>query len=699
MRQQLRGTGTVWRLLHRQYTARLESERLGINSLPFLLVRPMDDDQISLRLSTSASSGSAAWKPGSQSDNRVAASQVTFSDPSMSRAIQTQLQKDVRAFSRSNFQMPWESDPFGRRYDQVNEGLGNLFYVGRGPMLPPVQPEVLPAQQFLKAAVGGAINYVTRRLSTITWPATKIVERERAYSKWRLILEENHMATQLGAQLQQAMVSMSPEHELTGLIEDTFQDKSTATLVKRSASLADFMVFVRRHYGVAGMPVVEERAYAYVRSLVLAKSSPSKPASFVSALNFAAEVLKAQGCKEAATSIRIKGAAQRHLEKKGMLKQAKLLRVDWVKILEAAVYDAPDAKDRVAAGFFVFLVHGRPRFSDAMFSCGHYVDVDDSGNGYLEAGANLVKTARTVQLRRQMMPLTAPVRGVSQREWAVRWLEERRLQGIDKFEAVLPTVGTDGEWHDFPCDAGTANRWLKAILRSFGVSDSLEGVTSQGCKATSLSWMAKADVDFVVRQLLGHHVPSHLTSVITYSRDSLAGPLRQYDKVLLAIRSGQFAPDNSRSGRYLSPVDQEVPAASTADILSEIHVDSADLGRDLLEPDCQLNEPELVDVSGSDSSSDSSDSQESDKDLQAQAVLCKARPSKVHIPPGVKLYVCNASRLLHVRGKRVSGVNDLDVFKLQCGKVLSLSFREINEERINAYSKCIRCFSNLCLPD
>ena len=35
-----------------------------------------------------------------------------------------------------------------------------------------------------------------------------------------------------------------------------------------------------------------------------------------------------------------------------------------------------------------------------------------------------------------------------------------------------------------------------------------------------------------------------------YSRDALAGPLRELEKVLLSIRQQQFNPDASRSGRF-----------------------------------------------------------------------------------------------------------------------------------------------------
>eukprot|EP00971_Amphidinium_carterae_P301183 5983753-Amphidinium_carterae.1 len=47
------------------------------------------------------------------------------------------------------------------------------------------------------------------------------------------------------------------------------------------------------------------------------------------------------------------------------------------------------------------------------------------------------------------------------------------------------------------------------------------------CKATTLSWCAKAGLALEVRNLLGYHSVKQHGSALTYSRDALAEPLRQ----------------------------------------------------------------------------------------------------------------------------------------------------------------------------
>ena len=63
-----------------------------------------------------------------------------------------------------------------------------------------------------------------------------------------------------------------------------------------------------------------------------------------------------------------------------------------------------------------------------------------------------------------------------------------------------------------------------------------------------------------MREILGAHV-SHLQSVIRYSRDALAEPLRVMARMLADIRSGIFMPDTTRSGYFsmnLDPATEEI---------------------------------------------------------------------------------------------------------------------------------------------
>ena len=61
----------------------------------------------------------------------------------------------------------------------------------------------------------------------------------------------------------------------------------------------------------------------------------------------------------------------------------------------------------------------------------------------------------------------------------------------------------------------------------------------RSAKATILSWLSKYGICEEARSVLGHHaLPSR--SVVTYSRDLLAAPLRHLASVLKAVENGSF---------------------------------------------------------------------------------------------------------------------------------------------------------------
>ena len=88
-------------------------------------------------------------------------------------------------------------------------------------------------------------------------------------------------------------------------------------------------------------------------------------------------------------------------------------------------------------------------------------------------------------------------------------------------------------------------------------------MSSQGLKATCLSWTMKAGIPDPDQTLLGYHSRGRSASALSYGRDSLAGPLRQLQSVLQDIRTGKFRPDSTRSGRW-SGLDTAASLQSTA---------------------------------------------------------------------------------------------------------------------------------------
>eukprot|EP00973_Karenia_brevis_P082652 11456874-Karenia_brevis.AAC.1 len=68
--------------------------------------------------------------------------------------------------------------------------------------------------------------------------------------------------------------------------------------------------------------------------------------------------------------------------------------------------------------------------------------------------------------------------------------------------------------------------------------------TSHGLKATPLAWACAFGLAEEERTALGYHVGKTMNATVwAYARDRLAAPLANMDKMLLAMRRGDFDPD------------------------------------------------------------------------------------------------------------------------------------------------------------
>ncbi|CAL1129051.1 unnamed protein product [Cladocopium goreaui] len=100
--------------------------------------------------------------------------------------------------------------------------------------------------------------------------------------------------------------------------------------------------------------------------------------------------------------------------------------------------------------------------------------------------------------------------------------------------------------------------WLRSLLH-----DTLDPrgtpVGTHSLKASLLSMAAKYGLPHSQRKLLGYHAGSKEQSMLCYSRDSMAEPLRQMCEMIRAVKNKAFLPDCSRSGRFpLKELGEEV---------------------------------------------------------------------------------------------------------------------------------------------
>ncbi len=232
------------------------------------------------------------------------------------------------------------------------------------------------------------------------------------------------------------------------------------------------------------------------------------------------------------------------------------LTVAQVKILESIASNRSKRKlpDRVAAGFFLWLIAARARFSDGQNSGILTLDTcetADGVNGYLEANVARTKSSMTLERKTRFLPMAGAIRLLNDDPWAVHYieamLEANLTMGADK--PLLPSPSELG-WGSLPITAEAATAWLKSLLVSGGSSqEDVKDLGTHSCKITALSWASKAGVPKECRAILGYHSDKK-RSVLVYGRDNQAEASRQLDTVFKNIADGKFHPDHTRSGYF-----------------------------------------------------------------------------------------------------------------------------------------------------
>eukprot|EP00971_Amphidinium_carterae_P331973 6465830-Amphidinium_carterae.1 len=151
--------------------------------------------------------------------------------------------------------------------------------------------------------------------------------------------------------------------------------------------------------------------------------------------------------------------------------------------------------------------------------------------------------------RRVPLPIVALACGLTGKCWAEEWLKLREALAVDDKDCCLPIPSMDGQsFLDGPLRSSTAAIWLINAVRE--LSPNALPVTTHGCRATVLSWAAKHGMSTVNRKLLGYHVQTRDRTMMEYSRDCLATPLRELTSIYQKIRDEVFKPDVTRSGHF-----------------------------------------------------------------------------------------------------------------------------------------------------
>lgn len=391
-----------------------------------------------------------------------------------------------------------------------------------------------------------------RHLSDISWAAAEEAKLNSTMQMWKVIVLDSTCNTKLGSTLMQCIQAGKDDDFIFQIVADVFSGKATSTLKSRASSLLAFGRWKRSvNFSRAQslFPITEPLAYEYLCELRRTKSAASKRTRFLEAVGFSKGLLGAD-VDSVLQSARVRGAAFGTLFTAPRKKNP--LTVQQLVFLERLAMDH-NGPEGIFAGYVCFIVHCRLRWSDGQHCKDEpHVDITD-GRGFVEAELYHHKTAKKRRTQTgRLLPVAGVLPGVSGELWAPAWLRNRSSLGLKASmeSPTMPAPCANGSWSRLPLKSSEASVWLREILAPMSPSR-LSDIATHSCKATILSWMSKANTPLSLRRLAGYHVKPGDKSALEYSRDAAAPILKQISGILLAIRSGQFCPDEDRSARWV----------------------------------------------------------------------------------------------------------------------------------------------------
>ncbi|CAE7235565.1 unnamed protein product [Symbiodinium sp. CCMP2592] len=419
-----------------------------------------------------------------------------------------------------------------------------------------------------------------------SWDQKLSEAREAALAKWLGILERfpDDFGLSLSVRLDK---ENGRDSDLKSSLQDVFSQKASVTISGRAGPLARYIKHCRSRQ-VMPFPVTEAGIYAFLQDYA-SHEAPTFARSFLSSLAFAKFTVSLKVSDEV-FSPRVRGLSSKLYLEKRKTRQKPSLKVDHVRKLEAIASGSIvlEPSDRVAAGFFVWTLYARARYSDAQAAGAMTCDLSDTPDGtvgYLESAVERSKTSFSLERKVRYLHMFAPIQGIGEVPWGVKWFEFYKEHGppLGSGKPLLPSPLSGGGWQTSPLAVASATKWMKSLLIRAGCDrSSVEPLGTHSLKATTLSWSAKFGLPREVRAALGYHSKGRDGTELIYGRDNMSAPVRQLQGVLLEVSRERFTPDATRSGyfvkRFEDPEGMPIPPDEVlSDSSSEASEDAEDV--------------------------------------------------------------------------------------------------------------------------
>ena len=585
-----------------------------------------------------------------------------------------------------------------------------------------------------------AYLHAVRSLKDVDYIDGKKAQLTLASSKWMELLSINWRASSVGEQICQDLQYDPTGDAAEQSLKAVFGVKSPTTLLKRAASLRQYVTWFQRKCVMSDtficpLPLMEQDVWSYFLHLRCLRRDASKgytvSSTFLETIRFCKFVLGLYNCDDILGSKRLTGFAAVERREKGPLRQAPSLEVEHLVKLHQVLENGSNVVDRIGAGAFLCAIYARARWSDLRYI--HHIRYDGfQRNSTMDLYTAEHKTSSAGLRREQFLPLVIPSEGIVAGDWIGTYIELCHMEGFDwhrvPFGPLLSAPRAEGGWCARPLSTSEAAEWLRRLLSG---CNNVSNIRAHSLKTTLCIWAARAGFSKEHRATLSHHASALHGSDIVYSRELQSGAIRKLQMLLKKIRIGLDPTSESAKvdvvtapfeashvsavrtpvlnaqvpSTPLPPVDelqkkdQQATMESTVGTRNlsaaagqiqckqeDFHQMCIDACDELNPFGAELHGQGLIEIdssSGSDSNSDSSSSE----DESSSEHFSNALPKPVyteHVPEGMDFVVHKKSKILH---KCQSG-SETTICKTRVTANFFTTDRIVHFK----YPKCMRCF-------
>ena len=254
------------------------------------------------------------------------------------------------------------------------------------------------------------------------------------------------------------------EGKQLAILGDFFSGRSPDALCKRASAISKICNWMETNV-TTFFPILQEcEFYSFLCDERDEGAPTSRLKGFTEAVAFAHFVLGLVQLQACVLSKRCNGVSKQLTARE--ITQAPAFTVEQLLTLRG-ILDGDELWDAALAGFVLFLMYSRLRWSDGQHVVGWGRDILEDRTVYLEAKIGSHKTIRSAQHRFRFLPAAAIGHGVCGQDWVAKWRSVREQLGMATPPTHPPLAAPDKSGHAThrPVSAQEGTVWIRALLQ------------------------------------------------------------------------------------------------------------------------------------------------------------------------------------------------------------------------------------------